>query len=193
MSQNFLLDEESALRAEGVNTVFTGTPSYGFIVAKILWSLMSFCSPFYFPANECLFMLVSRSTFPYFLFLLHSFQFSVLHKCFAPTSPPKILLACSRCILQRTSFHILRPFLPTSFPSCTSQMFYPKLSLPKSSWACSRSLLQRTSFPFPLPFPPVLCCHGDFFIIVFYIGHVGLMRFYDCFFFYCTCNAFLFF
>ena len=115
---------------------------YGLRVAKSFSSLMSFCSPSYFPANNCCFA-VSRSTLPYFL------QSSVL-PVLSHNSPPKILLSMPAPgpYSSVLSFTSLYPFLPcTSFPSCislsctslrshTSHVCHA-LPLPKSCLECS--------------------------------------------------------
>ena len=103
--------------------------TYGLRVANSPSSLISFCSPFYFPANDCC-LLVSRSTFPCFLFLLHSLQFFVL-PVLSCTSPPKILLSMpgpgpSSSVL-RTSFPLLIfPVFPCieDFIYCVSNVLF---------------------------------------------------------------------
>ena len=106
---------------------------------------------------------MSRSTFPYFLYLLHCFQFPVF-PILSCTFPPKILLSmpAPAYFLSHPSnlppmyflslLHFLIPYF-YSFPyfSCLSRTF-PKILL------SSRSLLQGTSYPFPLSFYHVLSC-----------------------------------
>ena len=89
--------------------------------------------------------LVSGSTFPYFLFLLHSLQFPVL-SVLSRTSRPKLLLSMPAPVPSSSvlPFTPLYSFLPcTSFSSCISSFrtslltrtshICPALSLPKSS------------------------------------------------------------
>ena len=106
---------------------------------------MSFCSHSYFPPTIVV-LLVSLSTFSYFLFLLH-FLFCPVHPL------PK---SCWACPLQRTSFYIPISFSSMySFPSSISlsRTFHvcPALPLPKSCWACP---LQVPPPAYVLPFTP---------------------------------------
>ena len=131
--------------------------TYGFRVAKGLSSLMSFCSPFYFPANDCCFACISFHIFV-LPFLLHFLLFPVLSVLFR-TSPLKILLSMpapgtSSSVLPFTSLY---PFLPcTSFPSCIflSRTFHvcSALSLPGPSLSSSA----LPSLYLSLPYLPVL-------------------------------------
>ena len=111
-----------------------GTPD----MAKSPSSLMSFCSPSYFPANNffCLCLAPHSLNSPYFPIVL------------TRTSLPKIFLSMlargpSFSVLSFTSLY---PFLPcTSFPSCISFTPHPKIFL---------SIPARGSPPaYFLPFP----------------------------------------
>ena len=127
---------------------------------------------FLFPCKRLLVvLLVSRSTFPYFLFLLHFLHFLIL-PILSRISSSKILLSMpasgpSSSVLPFTSIY---PFLsnvlpfPPAFLYPVLSMFAPALpSQNPVEQARSRTLLERTSFP--LPFPPVLPCIVEFTLI----------------------------
>ena len=128
-------------------------------------SLMSFCSPFYFPANNCCFACVSFHI-PLLPSISCTFRLSL-------TFPPKILLSMPAPgisssvlpftslypFLPCTSFRILLPFPLMYFLSLLRFLtpYFPCLSLtflsrPKIllSMPARGSSQQRSSFPFPL-------------------------------------------
>ena len=149
---------------------------------------MDFCSPSYFPVNDCCFACVPfhipvlpfPPALPLFLLLVLS-----------RASPSKILLSMpapgpSSCVLPLTWFTFILPFLPcTSFPSCiflflTSLRFRtfhvcPALPLPKSCWACPLQIPPPAYF-FPFPFILHFC---TFLYCGFYL--------------FCVCILFIFF
>ena len=74
-------------------------------MAKSPSSLMSFCSPFYFPANDCCFVCAS-----FHIFVLPSISRTSRFVPHFPSQNP-VEHACFRSLLQRTSFSFLLPFL----------------------------------------------------------------------------------
>ena len=133
-------------------------------MAKSLISLELLLS-FQFPSNDC-FLLVSRSTFPYFLFLLHFFQLPVLPNCFVPHFPSQIPLenGRSRSLLQHTSFHISLPFSPIYL------LFFAHFLIP---YFPSQNPFKEVPppayfLPFPLLFPRVHFRTVDFTLTFLY-------------------------
>ena len=91
--------------------------STAYVWLKVPHSLWAFALLPISPPTIVVVLFVSRSTFPYFLFLLHFLQFPVL-PVLSRTSPPKSLLSMpALCALQRTSFYIFMPFPPMYFLS----------------------------------------------------------------------------
>ena len=125
---------------------------------------MSFCSPSYFPANDCCFACVSFHI-PVFPSIPCTSRF-VPHFLFQNSVERRR----SRFLLQRTSFNIPLPFPPAfSYPVLpfvpVLSIFVPHfLSQNPVEHARSRSLLQRTSFP--LPFLLVRFCIVNFTFVV---------------------------
>ena len=109
----FSLDWKKIIPSKRVRvwTLLRRNTTYSLCVAKSPSSLTSFCSASYFPANDS-FSLVSLSTLPYFLFLLHFFQFPVFSALFFQNS---LEHALSRSLLQRAPCHIPLPFSPIYF------------------------------------------------------------------------------
>ena len=138
---------------------------HGLRVAKSPSSLMSFCSPSYFPANHCCFACVSFHI-PVLPFppALHSFPrtFRFVQRTFAP----KILLGMPA---PGPSSSVL-PHIPLPFPSCISFSFpyFPCLSLTYAS----KILLSRIPPPgYFLPFPIALLSRTSlycFFLSLFF-------------------------
>ena len=140
---------------------------------------MSFCSPSYFPANVCCFACVS--------FHVPVLAFTPALPALSRTSPPKIFFehACSRPLLQRTSFHIPLP-LPqcTSFPSC---IFLSRNSLCfRSSYACPTLLLTKSYRVYPLQVPPPV------YFLPFPFTLSSRTSLYCGFYLYCVCYVFFF-
>ena len=135
-------------------------------VTKSPSSLISFCSPSYFPANHCCFACVS-------------FHIPVL--LFCPALPlPKSCWAClSRSLFQRTFpyfsilFSHVLPF-PPAFPFSVLPfvpvlpMFVHALPLTKSCWACPLQVPPPAyflPFPFTLPSHTFLYCGSYHFCV----------------------------
>ena len=132
---------------------------------------MGFCSPSYFPANDCCFACVS--------FHILVFPFSPALPSFSRTShfvprfPSQnpVEHTRSRCLLQRTSFYIPIDFPPMNFffflnflipdfssfscSLCLSRSFLSKILLSMPAPGPSSSVLPSL-YPF-LPYFPVLC------------------------------------
>ena len=137
--------------------------TYGLRVAKNPSSLMSFCSPSYFPANDCCFACVS-------------FQISVLPSIpctssFVPHFPSQnsVEHARSKSLLQRNSFYITLSFSPMYFlsllhfltPYFPSFPYFPGLSRTSSSKILlSMPASDPSSSIYFLSFPSrtFLCC-----------------------------------
>ena len=163
------LEGGPAQRAEWVNIAAPeGIPPTASVWLRLPHPLWAFALLPIFPSITVV-LLVSRSTFPYFLFLLHVRQFPVL-SVLSRTSHPKILLSMPTSGLSSKvlPFTSLYPFL-LAFPYPVLPMFVPHFfSQNPVKHARSRSL----AF---FPFPPVLPFIVDYTSIVSALFYLPLL------------------
>ena len=152
-------------------------------MTKSFSSPMSFCSPSYFPANDCCFACVSFHvpTLPFppaFPSIPHTFHF-------VPHFLSQTLVEHARCrsFLQRTSFHIFLLFPLMYFHSLLHFLIPYFPSFPYFS-CLSRTFLTKILFRMPAP------CPSPAYFLPFALPSCTFL--YCGFYLYCVCNVFFF-